>query len=304
MNSKHISELLGTGGNSLPAESANTDNHSEYLKELKILVDEKVKALPDQSKLEHGYIRDRLCLAARRTLGLSGFPTKAELDSCFPDHDNSDYVKRAEKLKSDRESGKTLDAGSSEPMHQPTQEEAKERLDNPSDPKPETDEIQLSKEDWEWIEKANSPFGGRLFFGCAVTPEFMELDLKHGISNSPHRRRLLDYLSLHCTRSTGITTEFTINFLAEKLQCRQNKVRGAIRWLVEKGILEFSEGSGYPKHFEIPIVFKIPHVASASQTMFHTSEIKKEIGLTYKELWKARELLDFPVKCGGEAETE
>ena len=277
-----------------------------YLTELKGLTDEKVENLKDKDSLKHAYVRDRICQQAKKLLGKIGHPTAEELNHCFPDCDHTEWVEQQEaaesKRKAEAEQAGKVRQTAGNAVSPPTRQQAQQRLKSP--PPAETDEIKLSKAEWEWIEKANHPLGGRLFFGGIVTPEFIELDLKLGISNSPHRRRLLDLLSLHCDLSTGITSAFTVEFLADKLQCERNKIREAIKWLVKREILEYSGKSEYPRHFATPVTFRIPLTETADKTKYHAYRIKKKTGIHYREIWERREEFDYPVKSEGECEAE
>ena len=165
--------------------------------------------------LRYDYVRYRFCFGARRTLGKTGELTLEELDYCFPEYkdDNAAYLQSRPETK---ESSDNESPQSSAPTHPPTRQQVEQRLNNPSQSKDDSDKPKLSKKDWEWIEKANHPLGGGLFYGGGVTPQFMELDLKLGISDSPHRRRLLDYLGIHCDLKKGITSEVTVGELSVK----------------------------------------------------------------------------------------
>ncbi len=306
MQSKQIAaiQVPGIDPQATTPNKNGTGTDSDYLKQLKALVDEKVEKNMSGYGIEYAYIRDRFCLQARRLLKKAGKTTLEELNYCFPEYkkDNSAFLQSIQEK--EESSGNESPQSHSEPTRPPTRQQAEERLNNSLEPQDDSDEIKLSKAKWEWIEKANHSLGGRLFFGSIVTPQFMELDLKLGISDSPHRRRLLDLLSLHCDNSTGITTGFSVAHLAEKLQCGKDKVRGAIKWLVEREVLEYSENSKYPRHYTEKVSFKLPFVVEADQTKYHAYRIAKKTGIHYRELWERREEFGCPVKCGGETEAE
>ena len=210
-----------------------------YLESLKILTLEKVENHNGYG-IEHDYIRDRFCSEAKRILCKVGHPTKGELDFCFPDYDNS-FANRSTN-DNEQETERTAETArppAEDPRRQqtkyPKKDESEVRLKNPPQSKEQPEKIKLSKKDWEWLERANHPLSDRLFFGAVVTPQFIELDLKLGISDSPHRRRLLDYLSLHCDNRSGVTSKFTVEALATALQCGRDKIRESIKWLVKEG---------------------------------------------------------------------
>ena len=149
---------------------------------LKVRVDEIAKSWDGEFDLRGSYrSRIEIVRQSKRELGNSGNPTKEELDCCCPDCEHPEARQQSPALQ------KPV------PTPPPTRQQAEEHLNNPPQSKDDSDKIKLSKKDWEWLEKANHPLGGRLFYGDGVTPLFMELDLKLGISDSPHRRRLLDY---------------------------------------------------------------------------------------------------------------
>ena len=308
MNStKHISQIILPSLDSQVTDSNenSTGTDLDYLTELKMLVDEKVEALENKEWINHAYKRNMICTKARSTLQKSGNSTLEELNFCFPDYDHREWIERQEASDREREAEQSK-AGKPEPRtgQPPTRRQAEQRLNNSSIPQDDSDEIKLSKKDWKWLEKANHSLGGRLFYRCGVTPLFMEFDLELGISDSPHRRRLLDYLSLHCDISTGITSEVTVGELSDKLQCGKDKIRESIKWLVKKGVLEYSNGYIYPKHYTTGVVFVLPFVKDAYETKKKANALRTKTGISYRELWERREEFGFGLKGGGECEAE
>ena len=296
--SKHISQIALPGIDPQATDSTEngTGTNSDYLEKLKALVDEKVETNPSEYGIENDYVRYRFCFGARRTLGKTGELTLEELDYCFPEYkdDNAAYLQSRPETK---ESSDNESPQSSAPTHPPTRQQVEQRLNNPSQSKDDSDKPKLSKKDWEWIEKANHPLGGGLFYGGGVTPQFMELDLKLGISDSPHRRRLLDYLGIHCDLKKGITSEVTVGELSDKLQCGKDKIRESIKWLVKKEVLEYSNGYAYPKHYTTGVVFVLPFVRESYEVKAKANGLRTKTGIPYRELWERREEFGFGVKC-------
>ena len=314
MNStKQFSQITLPGINPPTPYSDDTgiDTDSAYLEKLKALVDEEVKNDQREYSIdENTYIRYQHCLKAKQMLGKTDSPVLEELNYCFPKHDHTEWIKRQEvsdkeraaKAEQKAEQAGQVGRAKGNLFNPPTRQQAEERLQNP--PKDNSDEIRLSKTDWEWLEKANHTLGGRLFYGCGVTPLFMELDLKLGISDSPHRRRLVDYLSLHCDIKTGITSEVTVGELSEKLHCGKDKIREGMKWLVKKGVLEYSDDYDYPRHYTTGVVFVLPFVKETYETKRKANALRTKTGISYRELWERRDEFGFGVKNGGEAEGE
>ena len=303
MKSKHISAIPLPGITPQTDDTTPLTEDADYLTELKVLTDEKVKNNPSEFGIEYDYVRHRFCREAKTVLGREDSPTLQELDHCFPDYDHTEWIQKC-KDGEKRRQAEQAEAGKPQPRttQAPTRGQVEARLNNP--PATDTDEIKLSKKDWEWLEKANHPLGGRLFYGCGITPLFMELDLKLGISDSPHRRRLLDYLGLHCDLKTGITSEVTVGELSDKLQCGKDKIREGIKWLVKREVLEYSENYAYPEHYTTGVVFVLPFVREAHEVKAKANGLRTKTGIAYRELWERREEFGFGVKSGGECEAE
>ena len=305
MTTKHISTIIS------PSITPQADDDTtpfttdaEYLNRLKALVDEKVEELEkleDKGWIDHDYKRDQICSHAKRILKQAGSPTLEELNHCFSDRDHTEWIQKRDEGEKRREAEKA-EANKPRTTQAPTRKQVEARLKDP--PAAETDAIKLSQKDWEWLEKANHPLGGRLFYGGGITPLFMELDLKLGISDSPHRRRLLDYLSLHCDIKTGITSEVTVGALSDKLQCGKDKIREGIKWLVKREVLEYSENYAYPEHYTTGVVFVLPFVREAHEVKAKANALRTKTGIAYRELWERRVEFGFGVKGGGEAEGE
>ena len=307
-STEHISQVTLPGINLQKSDGNDTapPTDSDYLTKLKTLVDAEVETVPDKDMLKEAYKRDMICEKARRMLCEVGHPTLEELNFCFPDYDHTEWIESQKVAKSKREAeaeqaGK-VERAAGNAANAPTRQQAEERLNTP--PEPKDSEYGLTVADWKWLEKANHPLGGGLFYGGGVTPQFMELDLKLGISDSPHRRRLLDYLGLHCGLKTGITNEVTVGELSDKLQCGKDKIREGMKWLVKKGVLEYSDGYVYPKHYTTGVVFVLPFVRDTHETKGKANALRTKTGISYQELWERREEFGFVVNDGGEAEGE
>ena len=176
--------------------------------------------------------------------------------------------------------------------------QVEERLKNPKGTTPESElENLISEEDWEWIEKANHPLGGRLHYGAGFTPQTLELDIKFNLSN--HRTRLYQYITLHCSKSSGITSSFTIELLAEKLECHKRDIREAMKELKKRGL---ALPNPYPKHFTKDFTFILPYVKELSDMGWKVATIENKTEMKVSEIWENRDYLGFPVKSGGEAE--
>lgn len=289
MNStKHISQIILPSLDSQVTDSNenSTSTDLDYLTELKSRTDKLAENWKGEFGVKESYLaRLKIVRQAKQELRDDILPTKEELDYCFPGCEHPEA--RQEPPAPQKP----------EPTHPPTRQQVEQRLNNPAQSKDDSDKPKLSKKDWEWIEKANHPLGGRLFYGGGVTPQFMELDLKLGISDSPHRRRLLDYLGIHCDLKKGITSEVTVGELSDKLQCGKDKIRESIKWLVKKEVLEYSNGYAYPKHYTTGVVFVLPFVRESHEVKAKANGLRTKTGIPYRELWERREEFGFGVKC-------
>ena len=102
--------------------------------------------------------------------------------------------------------------------------------------------------------------------------------------------------------STRITSEVTVGELSDKLACGKDKIREGMKWLVKKGVLEYSDGYIYPKHYTTGVVFGLPFVKDAHETKRKANALRSKTRISYRELWERREEFGFVVKGGGEAE--
>lgn len=302
MNStKQFSQITLPGIN-LPAVDTNDtgiDTNSAYLEELKALVAEEVKNNPSKYDIDkHAYIRYQYCLKAKQILGKTDAPTPEELDHCFPDYDHSEWIKKCKESEKRRKT-EQLKAGQpkSRIAEVPTRQQAKQRLNN--SPQAKDSEYELTADDWKWIEKGNHELGGRLDYGAGFTPEMLELDIKLNLSN--HRTRLYVYASLHCAKATGISSRFTIEFLAEKLQCSRRDIREGMKDLRKMGL---ALPNPYPKHYTKDFTFILPYVKGLAEVSKEVGRIESLTGMDKRELWERREEFGYVVKSGGETEGE
>ncbi len=179
----------------------------------------------------------------------------------------------------------------------PTRKQAEARLN--SQPQSKGSEYELTAEDWKWLKKGNHALGGRLDYRAGFTPEMLELDIKLNLSN--HRTRLYIYASLHCAKSTGISSLFTIEFLAVKLQCSRRDIREAMKDLKKMGR---ALPNPYPKHYTKDFTFILPCVKEMSEVSANVGRIEALTGMKKRELWECREELGYVVKGGGETDGE
>ena len=291
MNTKNVSEIMSKIVN---PDSQPEPQGKKELEALKTEVDKVVEGWDKEYGIEHFHTRLRIMQIAKNRLGISGTPSQEEIDFCFPDYDNPKPPMQAEQPSQPKRSTK----------QRPTRAEAKERLNEPVDQPEQTaevqsDSIELSKADWKRIEMKNHPLGGRLDYGAGFTPEFLELDIKHNISN--HRTRLYAFLSLHCDTKTGISSKFSVEELAEKLKCGKPEIRRAIK---ELDNFEVAKPSEYPQHYTKPITFTLPFTKKRHRLSYLAQRIANRVGVDWGTLWEKRDKFGFPVKIGGEAEGE
>ena len=292
MNTKNVSEIM--------SEIANPDSQpkpqgKDGLEALKAKVDKVAAGWDREFGIEHYHTRLQIMQIAKKRLDISRETTQEEIDFCFPDHYHPKPPMQEEQPSQPKRSTK----------QRPTRAEAKERLNEPVDQPEQTaevqsDNIELSKADWERIEMKNHPLGGRLDYGAGITPEFLELDIKYNISN--HRTRLYFFLSLHCDKKTGVSSKFSVEEFAEKLECSEKEVRRSIRYLDKRGLAKPSE---YPQHYAQLITFTLSCPKKRHRLSYHISRIVKQVGVEWKTLWEKRDKFGYSVvKSGGEAEGE
>ena len=264
----------------------------DHFQELKRVTLELVEADKKGYGLENDYIRDRFCRKAKESLGLKGHPTKEELDYCFPDYDHTKFVKRSFDKSTEPKSKKP------KPTSPPTTNQAEERLKKATKSEPE-EKPEISEEDWEWIEKVNHDLGGRLRYAAGFTPQTLALDIEFNVSN--HRMRLYQYVSLHCAKSSGVSSSFTIQLLAEKLKCSNRDIREAIKYLKKKGL---ALPNPYPKHYTKDFTFILPYVKELHEISRNVARLEAITGISASELWEHREDFGFLIGSGGECEAE
>ena len=294
--SKHISQIALPGID--PQATDSTDNgtgtNSDYLEKLKAKTDKIAETLVDIGKYEYGIkesYRLRLDAArqAKAEFGDDTTLTKKELDYCFPGCEHPEQ-RQEPPNQPPVENPKSQN-------NPPTSQQAEQRLEKP--PQSQDTEYELTAEDWEWLEKRNHELGGRLDYASGFTPQMLELDIKFNLSN--HRTRLYMYASLHCTKKTGITSRFTIEFLAGKLQCSRRDIREAMKDLRKMGL---ALPNLYPKHYTKDFTFILPYVKQLAEVSKEIGRIEALTGKKNLELWNCREELGYVVKGGGECEGE
>ena len=162
MNStKHISQIILPSLDSQVTDSNenSTGTDLDYLTELKSRTDKLAENWKGEFGVKESYLaRLKIVRQAKQELRDDILPTKEELDYCFPGCEHPEA--RQEPPAPQKP----------EPTHPPTRQQVEQRLNNPAQSKDDSDKPKLSKKDWEWIEKANHPLGGRLFYGGGVTP--------------------------------------------------------------------------------------------------------------------------------------
>lgn len=208
-NTKHISAIQLPDLNLQAANTDGTGTDSDYLTALKVLVLEKVAALPDINLLKHPYKRDMLCLEAKRQLQQVGHSIEEELDYCFPDYDHAAYIAEQNEKEQERREKQTGKGQHSEsdtqpkrqPSTQPTRQQAEQRLTEKAEPTPVEP------------EREKHPFE-QLHF-ATISPEAVEIFITNNLSGSDWG--VYAFLTLHINLETGITNKYSRNGLASAI---------------------------------------------------------------------------------------
>ena len=148
--------------------------------------------------------------------------------------------------------------------------------------KPKIPLWELTDPQWEHIERLAHPLGGRLVFSAAFTPEILQVFIDKKIG-SPHAFIIYIYAGLHCTKSTGVSSRFTVQSLSDVLGIDRICIRRALKVLLNAELILLEPN--YPKHYNVEFTIRLPLVRLASIAEYQKKRIEEDTGMSIKDIW-------------------